>query len=213
MAVFLNLLAGAGIGFLIGLLVSLSNAPVVAATTSVLVTGALVFLSMSKGQQARDTNNRALGRLVGFSISAVVALLLGIYLRAHNSLGQSSSAMLYRELVQIGVLPDDARKAVLASISPVRPAEKSDTGSDKQVLETRKLNSTSLFSVEASQTSCESLDPRKFKTYADVKARFAVEGADWIRATNAAEAAVIGHPEADVKSVLTGIFISICSKR
>jgi hypothetical protein len=215
MVVFINLLSGAAIGLLIGLLVSLSNAPVVASTTSVLVGGALVFVSLSRDQETRSAanNSKALLRLIGFSISAAAALLLGIYLRAHNSFGQSSSATLYRELIEIGVTPDDAREVVVASISPPPSMQKVAMKSDWQASDTEKLNSTSLFSIELSQTSCEAADPRKFRTFDDAKARLAIEGSYWKRAAYMAESAIAGHPELDAKSLLTGIYISICSKR
>lgn len=86
---WLHLCAGASLGLFLGLIIGLSFSPVVAAVVTALTTvvAGWSVLFVKKGESKADS--AATIRLIGFAIVATVTLVVGIYMRTHNTLSPS----------------------------------------------------------------------------------------------------------------------------
>jgi hypothetical protein len=215
----LNAVAGAGLGAFVSLLIALSSSPVVASAVSVVLAAGMVFLSIEKKAKAKSANEAAsvsdngdvLWRIVGFCIAGICALLAGVYLRAHNTLGESSVSAIYAELTAIGVSPEDAKKAVIARVTggPTKEKEKEEGG--KSNVEER-IRQTTLFATEASPAKCREMDPTRFEKFQDAKDKYVNEGSPWVEIVGVAESAPKGRAALDPLSVLTGSYLAVCTR-
>jgi hypothetical protein len=79
----MDILAGCAMGALVGLLIGLSNAPVVGAVVSALLALLVTFLGLG-GAGPVKIDAKIERRLVGFCIFCVIALLLGVAARANQ---------------------------------------------------------------------------------------------------------------------------------
>ena len=105
---FVNVLAGVALGTLLGLLVGLTNSPVVAIVVGALASGLLVLLGLgaTKGEDAAATRANA-GRLCGFGFAAAAALLVGMGIRTHETLTPAPDLQVKR-LTDSGFTNDEA---------------------------------------------------------------------------------------------------------
>ena len=170
----LNALGGAALGALIALILALSNTAVASATLSVLVGGAIVFLALQDNilpNRAGAMTKAMLYRIIGFSVAAILALLIGLHIRATNALGEGEAERMYNDLVKIGITEEDARAAVLARVAGTKNTDVTETE--------RLLGQSTLFSGAATKPACDDLAPGKFDTVESVIARYTVEGGVW----------------------------------
>ncbi len=79
----MDILAGCAMGALVGLLIGLSNAPVVGAVVSALLALLVTFLGLG-GAGPVKIDAKIERRLAGFCIFCVIALLLGVAARANQ---------------------------------------------------------------------------------------------------------------------------------
>ncbi len=84
----LNLIAGASLGGLVGLLLGLSAVPVIASAAASLLALLVAFFGVARAE-GRLATETAAARFAGFGAVMAVALAGGIALRAHGSLGPS----------------------------------------------------------------------------------------------------------------------------
>jgi hypothetical protein len=202
-----NAIAGATLGALIALLIALSNTAVVSTTLTVFLGAAVVFLSLqdkiSPGR-ADSMTSALLYRIMGFAVAAIAALLLGLFLRASNAFGDSDTIRLYRDLIEIGVTEEVARKTILEHLKvETSPAE----------TETERLvHSTTLFSSGASETSCSDMDPTNFNNVESVIARYTAEGGAWKRIANTVQKAMNTKSKIDGPSFVAGLYTSYCAE-
>ena len=170
----LNALGGAALGTLIALILALSNTATASATLSVLVGGAVVFLALQDNispKRAGTMTEALLYRIIGFSVAAILALLIGLHIRATNALGEGEAERMYNDLVRIGISEERARTAVLARVASTR---------NTAVTERERLvGQSTLFSGGASKPTCDDLAPGKFDTVDSVIARYTFEGGVW----------------------------------
>lgn len=118
-------LAGASVGLFIGMLLGLSGSPVVATFLGVVSSiGAVVLAGKSvkettpSGKSGTDhPSSPFVGSfLAGFGLVATVALLSGVYLRSHQSLGPKPLEQRDR-WIQLGVSPEEARQLVIHQLT------------------------------------------------------------------------------------------------
>jgi hypothetical protein len=213
----LNAAAGAGLGAFVSLLIALSSSPVVASAVSVVLAAGMVFLSLEKKAKPKPANEQhlvpdtsdALWRIVGFCLAGICALLAGVYLRAHNSLGESSASAIYSELTGIGVSPEDAKKVVVLRLSG-RPTNEKEGGGKSNVED--RFRQTTLFASEASAAQCREMNPNRFENYQDAKDKYIHEGPPWTEIVGAAETAAKSSVKLDSLSVLTGAYLAVCTR-
>jgi hypothetical protein len=83
----LQLLAGAGIGLLLGLLVGLSSSHVVATVVGAVAGGLLILLGFNSSKDDSSATPPATAwRLAGFGFACSLALIVSVWIRAHHSL-------------------------------------------------------------------------------------------------------------------------------
>ena len=87
----MGVIAGCGMGALVGLLIGLSNAPVVSAAVSALLALLVTFLGLGGGPIVKS-DAKTERKLAAFCIVAVMALVLGIAARANQWLAPSIGA-------------------------------------------------------------------------------------------------------------------------
>ncbi len=133
MARGMQILSGIGIGLLTGLIIGLSISQVVG-----IVLGALTaLLSIYFGLQAGATVQPKYGLMAAFSISCILGVLSGLYMRTHSSLSPSIKDQL-RNWTDASYSTDEAKQIVLAETIGVSIVKGSgDTG-----LQLRKLDNT-----------------------------------------------------------------------
>ena len=84
----MDVLAGCAMGALVGLLIGLSNAPVVGAVVSALLALLVTFLGLG-GAGAVKSDAKIERKLVGFCVCGVIALVFGVAARANQWLAPS----------------------------------------------------------------------------------------------------------------------------
>ena len=193
------------LGALIALILALSNAPVVSATLSVLVGGAIVFLALQDNMSPKRRRNHDQGAALPhhrFSVAAILALLIGLNIRATNALGEGDAERIYNDLVKIGIAQEDARAAVLARMAATR---------NTNVTELERLRGQStLFSGGATKSTCDDLVPGKFDTVESVIARYTVEGGAWAEIAQRVTAERQADPNLDAMAFVKGIHAVNC---
>lgn len=98
-SVAMNALAGLSLGTLVGLLIGLSSAPVVASAVGALLALLVTFFGFSQ-QRATMAVRTSAARFAGFGLAMAAALAGGIALRSHGALGPSFSDRVARFAVQ-----------------------------------------------------------------------------------------------------------------
>lgn len=194
-----NVTAGASLGFLTGLLVGLSASPVVGSVLVLLVSGVLVFLSLSAELRPKDRpfDRTVLIRVAVFGGATCMALLLGMVLRTTQWLGGTFIQQQYDDLVSIGVEPTDARATILARLkSTPLPAE------------AEAARGTVVFG-SASGEKCRDLDPAQFDTQGAITS-YVNAGGIWKDAGEAIRKLV---PESDQPAVIRFIYQTQCESR
>lgn len=116
-------LAGAGIGILVGLLVGLSTAEVVGGVIAALTALLAAFFGLreSSGESSGiGAGDARAWRLAGFGMAGSLALVLGLWMRANDALGQDP-AVLVEDFVGAGFDSTTARSLVAYELLGVRP--------------------------------------------------------------------------------------------
>jgi hypothetical protein len=88
---FLEFLAGAGIGSVVGFVAGLTVSSVASTLLGALSTGLLVLLGL-KASTTEEQSTRQTLRVAGFGILCSLCLLLGVYLRTNQTLAPSLTA-------------------------------------------------------------------------------------------------------------------------
>lgn len=171
-----NLAAGSGFGLLLGVIVGLSQTPVVMGVITVLTGLLAVFLGLKKGGETDKTEPGTLqanhGRIGSFGVAAALGLILGIYLRIANPFAEdprveserwtnafpnnpvlASQAMLYERLgVEPAVWYFDPNTAVEATVNE----------------ELAKARRGGLFGVLQNSNLCDDLDPAQYSNEPEI---------------------------------------------
>lgn len=101
----LQLLAGAGIGLLLGLLVGLSSSHVVATVVGAVAGGLLILLGLNSSKDDPSaTPPPTAWRLAGFGFACSLALVVSVWVRAHHSLSPPIKDQV-KELTDVGYSP------------------------------------------------------------------------------------------------------------
>ena len=203
----LNGIGGAALGGLISLLLSLSNAAVVSSTLTVLLSAAVVFFALQDKisiDRADAMTPALLYRIIGFAGAGIVALLIGLQLRASNSFGDSENVRLYHDLIEIGVEEKDARNLVLERLK--------GTVASTETEGERLVRSTTLFTSEASGATCSNLDPSLFSDLESLLVRYKAEGGEWQIIANTVSDALSAKSEIDGGDLVRGLYFSYCAE-
>ncbi len=110
--------AGAGVGLVIGIVMGLSNSPVVGIILGSLSAGLLALLGLSGGKD--DIASSA--RIASFGFTCVVGIILGIAMRTHSWLSPTPSEELAR-WTAVRFSDDEARRLVLFERIGILPKE------------------------------------------------------------------------------------------
>lgn len=212
MAIF-NGITGAALGAFVALLIALSHSAVVSSSLSVLLAAAVIFLSLSDKLQSGNGSQMTpelLAIILGFSAAAIVALLLGIHLRASNSLGESPLASDFSELKAIGLSEEDARKIAVASFTANEGgADAKDSTSSAGT--TELLKTTSLFSTTATPANCSEMNPLSYNDLDSIRSKYLAEGEPWRTMIAALDEAQKSIPDLDPKSFILGLHHGACT--
>lgn len=164
--------AGVSLGVFLGLLVGLSISPTATIVVSALAAAIAGILAVDKSGRIGGSAPR----MVGFGFSAVVALILGIYLRTHNSLSPTYAAEVadVRGLVKTD---EEARQLILIShFGSLVPASAAESATSKKfsseepeksnVSQAQKPNDryTRTYLSAAGSSDCAILDPHNIKS-------------------------------------------------
>jgi hypothetical protein len=175
----LQLLAGAGIGLLLGLLVGLSSSHVVATVVGAVAGGLLILLGLNSGKDdAAVTPPPTAWRLAGFGFACSLALLVSVWIRAHHSLSPPIKDQV-KELTDVGYSPDDARAwvafvdsgLVVSGGKPVEP--------DKGTSPSAASASSLLFASEGKVDTCGLLNPDRYKDQQEQLNAMRLQGGTW----------------------------------
>jgi hypothetical protein len=184
--------AGAAVGLLLGVVVALSASSVVATLVGTLAALLGVFLGL---ERPSDAGNESTGgtpsparptgsgiRVVTFSLSCVVAILVGLLIRTHGLLSPTLVAQVaaWRDA---GFSDEEARGLVVYRELGILPEGKK-TGGDRPALKTL---STALFSASAAE--CDRLTPAAYGSTTELVGAYARAGGDWERLAHAVEKA------------------------
>lgn len=203
----LNALGGAALGSLIAMILALSHTAVASATLSVLIGGAIVFLALQDNilpSRAGTMTEVLIYRIIGFSMAAVLALLIGIHLRATNALGESEAKRLYDDLVEIGIPHKEARATVLDHVKSTKNSEDSDIE--------RLIGTSTLFTGGASELTCADLAPVKFNNAESIIARYTTEGGVWAEIAKRVSAERTVDPSIHAMSFVKGLYAVNCDR-
>lgn len=204
----LNLIGGAALGALIALLMSLSNTAVVSSTLTVFLGAAVVFLTLQdkiSTERADSMTPALLYRIFGFAAAGIVALLIGLHLRASNTFGESETVRLYNDLIDIGVSDVNARRLVLERLK--------GTTVQSETEKERLVYSTSLFSSDASSASCSNMDPALFANVESLIDSYTAEGGEWKKIANTVRGSITAKTEVDGVNLAKGLYAAYCSEK
>lgn len=203
----LNTVGGAALGALIAMILALSHTPVASATLSVLVGGAVVFLALQENilpSRAGTITKVVIYRIIGFSVAALIALLIGLHIRATNALGDSETRRLYYDLIEIGIAPKDARVVVLERAKKVN--EPKDTAIE------RRVRTSSLFSNDINEATCAELTPDTFNNVESVIATYKTASGVWPEIAKRVEAELDANASIDGISFVKGLYAVNCDR-
>lgn len=183
----LQLLAGAGIGLLLGLLVGLSSSHVVATVVGAVAGGLLILLGLNSSKdEASATPPPTAWRLAGFGFACSLALIVSVWVRAHHSLSPPIKDQV-KELTDVGYSPDDARAWVAyvdsgLTVSGGKPVEQArDAGPSAASA------SSLLFASEGKVDPCGLLNPDRYKNQHEQINAMRLQGGAWASYANYVE--------------------------
>jgi hypothetical protein len=196
----LQLLAGAGIGLLLGLLVGLSSSHVVATVVGAIAGGLLILLGLhSSKDDASGTPPPTTWRLAGFGFACTLALIVSVWIRAHHSLSPPIKEQV-KELTDVGYSPEDARAWVAyvdsgLMISGGKPVEQAkDTGPSAASA------SSLLFASEGKVDTCGLLNPGRYKDQNEQINAMRLQGGTWASYASYVEQLDAGHRDTALTS-------------
>jgi hypothetical protein len=166
----INVWSGAGLGLLLGVIVGLSQTPVVAEVMGVLTGVLAVFLGLQGG---RDADLPVVGKLrlngarIGsFGVAAALGLILGLFLRVANPFVETPDQEFAR---WAKAFPDNevlARQAMLYERTGIQPAQwyfANGVGMEVSLnTDQAKTRRAVLYSVLNRTNLCNELDPARF---------------------------------------------------
>jgi hypothetical protein len=175
----LQLLAGAGIGLLLGLLVGLSSSHVVATVVGAVAGGLLILLGLNSSKNdASATPPLTSWRLAGFGFACSLALIVSVWIRAHRSLSPPIKDQV-KELTDVGYSPDDARAWVAyvdsgLTVNGSKPVEQA-----KDAGPSAASASSLLFASEGKVDTCGLLNPDRYKDRQEQINAMRLQGGAW----------------------------------
>lgn len=162
-----NIVSGLSLGALTGILIGLSASPVVGSVLGSLITGIIVFLSLTGNEVQTPLMDRSkLARLTAFSLSTILFMIVGICARSGDWLGRSEIQRKYDDLKSIGFSEKAARDLVVSQL------ERSDP-------EGERARSPILWSSTPEKLSCAELDPSSFADNASILESYMGAGEPW----------------------------------
>ncbi|RUL97098.1 hypothetical protein EEQ99_28900 [Rhizobium anhuiense] len=199
-----NTIAGAALGSFLGLLIALSQSPVVAPTISVLVAAAVVYLTLNDAlpiQRSTSISTELHLRTLGFCVGGIAALIVGLQIRSTNGLSENQLVADYRSLLEIGVLQDDARKLVSNSYTQLAGAR-----SEAE----RLVGMSVLFSSDAQPANCDEMRPNRFADDTSLRAKYINEGSPWTKAVALYDITNRSDAPINIRTYLTTAYATIC---
>lgn len=198
-----NFGVGAALGLFVGLLIGLSASEVVAgvATALVALLGALFGLRSETAAGPVPGGNA--GRIAGFAVAGVLALLVGLTARTHAWLEPSPSHT--REQWIGAGFPDEEARALtafqhLGLLPPDRAAGEAKTANAR---------TGALFANPADNEACDALLARPYGSAEALAGAMRAEGAVWARL---ADTVAAGQEDAARLSALRAAIAALCER-
>jgi hypothetical protein len=163
-----EIFAGVGLGAAVGILVGMSNTPVVAIVVSSLVALVATFFGLS----SQTTEGTKVLRIASFGLACPIAVFIGLGARAHGWVTPSIQHQI-ADWTNAGYSPAEARSFVAFRELGVIP-EGQKTAEPRQPLGVRG----DLLS-ETSQAECDHLQASRFASEADRTAAMQKAGGAW----------------------------------
>lgn len=175
---FSDVFAGAGIGLLLGTVVALSNAPVVATVVGALTSLLALFLGLDeKSSTARLPSVNAL-RIGAFGFATVAGLALGLYVRINNPLAEDPSVAIARWNNAFPENPSLARQMMVyerTALAPAKLTYDQKSGTTETVSVNAAVSGAKqpvLYGSLSDYDACTRLDPVRFATADDALAAY-----------------------------------------
>lgn len=206
-------LAGTAMGVLLGLLIGLSRSPVVGTVVGIITAAIVTFLGMQAPTQPSQipsevallerTGSARLLRVIGFGFAGSVALLGGLYARAHDLFAVPLKSQV-SNWIEAGVRDTSIAAAYVAfeQLGVVRPAV---LGESTKV--TPQQGVTYLLSGE-SYHRCADLNPAAIKSDSDLVRSYEALDDEW----KPIGIAVNVTPPGDWRRLLSAIWKLHCSR-
>ena len=207
LAITAEVLAGSGIGILVGFLLSLSIADVVGSFVGALAALLAAFLGLRGKTEKADigkapmAKNFHVWRTAGFGFACAATLVIGIVIRSHNVLG-NSPADLVRTWTAAGYPEDLAHELVAYQELGILPEGWQSAGGESIP---RPRHASVLFRASAS-SHCSELSARRKPDVAERLKSFKHTGGGWEVIAKVAEEL---EPEAQRK-VLEAAWLMFC---
>ena len=205
--VFLNILAGLGLGTFVALLIALSNSPVVASALSVLLAASVLFLALNERlpiPRASEMSVHLLWRIITFSAAASVALLLGLNHRVTITSNGSQLAAEYANLLDIGLDENRAREAAVSAFV---------FRSSRHVTEKERILSTfSLFSTSGTEVDCLEMEPGEISDVSSIRTKYDSEGGQWSKVVRSLDEYLGSNNSVDPRSFFLGSYSALCNR-
>lgn len=173
-----DVFAGAGIGLLLGTVVGLSNAPVVATVVGALTSLLALFLGLDDKASATRLPSVNAVRIGAFGFATVAGLGLGLSVRINNPLADDPGVAIARWNEAFPDNPTLAKQMMVFERTALTPANLTyDEGfgaSDAVTVnaEVGAIKQAVLFSSLSEYDACSRLDPERFATAADALAAY-----------------------------------------
>lgn len=115
-----EVLAGLGLGILIGTIIGLSIAEVTGIILGALTSVLAAFFGLKPAKEGETPNH---GAIAAFGFSCLIAIFLGMFIRTHNLLAPSLDSQI-KEYTQAGFAVEEARQLVLVQHLGLIPKDK-----------------------------------------------------------------------------------------
>lgn len=178
-----DFVSGAAIGLFVGFLIGLSISEVVGTVVGALTALIAAYFGITADSRPEIVR---LGRVTGFALAAAAGLLIGLYLRTHDSLSETLESQI-DEWRTAGYSSEMARKIVVYQRTGLIPNAWT-SASDRTSSE-----STALF--RGSSEECGRLDPHLFSDAQELINAFELAGGDWARVARLVEDGGTGQRE------------------
>ncbi len=196
---WLNAVAGGLLGLLVGLLLGLSVEHLVGEVIGGLVALVLAFFGI-RGHQS-DSSAVLAPRLIGFAGCCLIAILGGIYIRAHDLLSISPAEQI-EQWTKAGFAQEQARQLATFQILGLMPAGWTLAEGANINPQTRK---SVLMSVKNSD-GCADLEARRFNSLQERRTAFVDEGGGWKVLAQASA----GMPDEQLSLILDATWRAFC---